>query len=236
MKHLIYLFLVTLLLASCGNGENVKLSSGLKPIDSVSYAIGVFEAYSSLDHIKGSGKHLDGIDYDYLIAGFKTILKDNDSIKDYTMQWASDVINRYFTQKVKEETEQAKKDGEAFLEKNKKNDGVKVLPSGLQYQVIANGTGISPEISDTVYVVYTGTEIDGTVFDSSREDTARMPLARMIPGWQEGLPLMQEGAKYKFFIPSSLAYGESGRFASKTLIFDVELIRVGKGPKAKEKK
>jgi FKBP-type peptidyl-prolyl cis-trans isomerase len=234
MKHLIYLFSVLLLLASCSGG-NVKLSSSTEPIDSVSYAIGVFEAFSTLDHLKGVGSRLEGLDHDYLIAGFKATLLDDDSIKKYDMQWASDVINQYLTRKMKEEVETAKAESAAFLEKNKKNDSVQVLPSGLQYKVISEGTGISPEVSDTINVIYTGTETDGTVFDSSRGNAVKMPLSRMIKGWQEGIPLMKAGAKYKFYVPSDLGYGDNGRFAGKVLIFDVELVSVIKSaPKGKK--
>ncbi|MDR1594197.1 MAG: FKBP-type peptidyl-prolyl cis-trans isomerase [Prevotellaceae bacterium] len=232
MKHLIYLFSVLVLFTSC-NGGNVKLSSSTSPADSVSFAIGVFEACSTLEHINGT-EQLAKIDNDYLLAGFKAVLLSNDSVKKYDKQWASNVINGYLEQKMKEKVEKAMQENAAFLEENKKNDGVTVLPSGLQYKVIAEGTGISPEISDTVNVIYTGTEIDGTTFDSSKGNAVKMLLSRMIKGWQEGLPLMKEGAKYKFYIPSDLAYGNSGRFAGKALIFDVELVSVGKGPKAKQ--
>jgi FKBP-type peptidyl-prolyl cis-trans isomerase len=226
MKHLIYLFSVVLLLASCNDG-NVKISSSSKPIDSVSYAIGVFEAYSTLEHINSSPQ-LDGLDYDYVLSGFKSILSDKDSIKEHDREWASNVINRYFMKKHQEAIEIAQKEGDAFLKENSKNDSVTVLPSGLQFKVIAEGSGISPEVSDTVHVIYTGTQIDGTTFDSSRGKTMKMQLSRMIKGWQEGLPLMKEGAKYKFYIPHDLAYGTSGQFGGRTLIFDVELVRVGK--------
>jgi FKBP-type peptidyl-prolyl cis-trans isomerase len=201
-------------------------------MDSISYAIGVFEAYSTLEHIKGT-EHLDDIDHNHLISGYKAILLNNDSVKEYTKQWAADVINQYLTKKMNEEVEKIKEENAVFLEENKKNDSVVALPSGLQYKVLAAGTGISPEVSDTVNVIYTGTEIEGTVFDSSRGKAVKMPLSRMIKGWQEGLPLMKEGAKYKFYIPSDLAYGNSGRFAGKALIFDVELVGVSKGPKEK---
>ncbi|MDR1169270.1 MAG: FKBP-type peptidyl-prolyl cis-trans isomerase [Prevotellaceae bacterium] len=227
MKHLICLFFVITLLTSCNSGS-VKLSSSSKPADSVSYAIGVFEAYSTLEHIKGT-EQLEGIDYDYLLSGFKEALLNNDSIKKYDMKWASDVINQYLMKKRQEEVEKAKEEDAVFLEENKKNDSVQVLPSGLQYKVIAEGAGISPEVSDTVNVIYTGTEVNGTVFDSSRGSVAKVPLSRMIKGWQEGLPLMKEGAKYKFYIPFDLAYGDSGRLAGKALIFDVELVSVIKG-------
>jgi FKBP-type peptidyl-prolyl cis-trans isomerase len=226
MKHLIYLFSVVLL-ASCSNG-NVKLSSSPKSLDSISYAIGVFEAYSSLEHIQGS--ELEGIDHELLLAGFKKILLDNDSVKAHTKQWASEVINRYFMKKMEEKQEKDKQEGADFLEKNKENDSVTVLSSGLQYKVIKEGTGISPEISDTVNFTYTGTLIDGTTFDSSRGNPIKIPLTQLIKGWQEGLPLMKEGAKYIFYIPSDLAYS-GGQLAGKTLIFDVELVSVHKGIK-----
>jgi FKBP-type peptidyl-prolyl cis-trans isomerase len=235
MKHLIYLFSVVLLFASCDGVKNVKLSSSTKSIDSVSYAIGVFEAFSTLEHVKGSGEILKDLNYNYLIAGFESILSKNDSIDNEKRQWASDVINRYFQKKQQEELERGKVEDAAFLKENTKNDSVKVLPNGLQYKVIAEGTGISPEVSDTVNVIYTGTLADGNVFDSSKGNAVKMPLSRMIKGWQEGLPLMKEGAKYKFYIPYDLAYGDSGRLAGRALIFDVELISVSKGPSPKSK-
>jgi len=122
--------------------------------------------------------------------------------------------------------------GEKFLEENAKKDGVTVTASGLQYQVITPGTGKSPSATDTVEVHYEGTLIDGTVFDSSyqRKSTIEFPLNRVIAGWTEGVQLMQEGAKYRFFIPSKLAYGTRGAGRdigpNEALIFDVELIKV----------
>ncbi|MDR0385973.1 MAG: FKBP-type peptidyl-prolyl cis-trans isomerase N-terminal domain-containing protein, partial [Prevotellaceae bacterium] len=161
MKHLICLFSVIALLSSCGG--NAKLSSSAEPIDSVSYAVGVFEAFSTLDHIKGTS-NLEGIDYDYLIAGFKATLLNNDSVKKHDMQWASDVINSFLTKKKMEEVEKLKEESAAFMKENAKKDSVITLPSGLQYKVLAEGTGISPKVSDTVNVSYTGTTIDGNVF------------------------------------------------------------------------
>ncbi|MDR2383264.1 MAG: FKBP-type peptidyl-prolyl cis-trans isomerase [Prevotellaceae bacterium] len=229
MKHLIYVFIVVLLLFSACKGGKIKSLSSSKPIDSVSYAIGVFEAYSTLEHIKGSGPSLEGLDYDYLISGFMSVVSKGDSIDNEKKREASDVINRYFAQKQREEMERVREEDANFMEENAKNDSIKVLPNGLQYKIIEEGTGISPEVSDTVNVVYTGTLVDGTVFDSSRGETVKMPLSRMIKGWQEGLPLMKEKAKYKFYIPYDLAYGESGRLAGRALVFDVELVSVSKG-------
>jgi len=121
----------------------------------------------------------------------------------------------------------------SFLEENKTKPGVTTTESGLQYKVLLEGTGKAPKATDTVTVHYEGTLTDGRVFDSSYErgEVISFPLNRVIPGWTEGLQLMQEGAKYKFFIPSELAYGSRGAPGSiigpdSDLIFTVELIRV----------
>ena len=124
--------------------------------------------------------------------------------------------------------------GREFLEQNAKNDSVKVTESGLQYMVLKEGTGAKPGPTDMVTVHYTGTLIDGTVFDSSveRGEPATFPLDGVIAGWTEGLQLMSEGAKYRLFIPSELAYGSNGSGnkiqPNSALIFDVELIKVEK--------
>lgn len=122
--------------------------------------------------------------------------------------------------------------GEAFLAENGQKDTVITTPSGLQYEVIEQGDGSRPKATDNVTVHYKGTTIDGEVFDSSydRGAPATFPLNRVIAGWTEGLQLMQEGGKFRFYIPSQLAYGERGAGAAigpnATLIFDVELIKI----------
>ena len=126
----------------------------------------------------------------------------------------------------------AKESGEKYLAENAKKEGVVTLPSGLQYTVIKEGNGRKPKATDQVVCHYEGFLLDGTVFDSSvqRGEPATFGLQQVIAGWTEGLQLMQEGAKYRFFIPYRLAYGEGGAgnmippFA--TLIFDVELLEV----------
>lgn len=146
---------------------------------------------------------------------------------------AQKLINEYLTDLQEKASALAKEAGLKFLEENGKKEGVKTTPSGLQYVVEKEGEGKSPSPTDEVTVHYTGTLIDGTVFDSSvaRGEPATFPLNRVIPGWTEGLQLMKEGAKYKFFIPSDLAYGPHGAGNAipphSTLIFDVELIKVG---------
>ncbi|MDO4802188.1 MAG: FKBP-type peptidyl-prolyl cis-trans isomerase [Prevotellaceae bacterium] len=131
---------------------------------------------------------------------------------------------------LRESVMQTKEEGEKYLAENAKKDGVISLPSGLQYKVIKEGTGKKPKATDRVKCHYEGFLIDGTVFDSSvqRGEPAVFPLNGVIAGWTEGVQLMAEGAKYRFFIPYDLAYGSQGAGAQippyAALIFDVELI------------
>jgi FKBP-type peptidyl-prolyl cis-trans isomerase FklB len=126
----------------------------------------------------------------------------------------------------------AKEDGVKYLQDNMKREEVTVTPSGLQYEVVREGTGATPSATSRVEVHYKGTYIDGKTFDSSydRGKTIEFPLNGVIKGWTEGLQLMKEGAHYKFAIPYNLAYGEAGHPAGipgySTLLFDVELIKV----------
>jgi FKBP-type peptidyl-prolyl cis-trans isomerase FklB len=131
-----------------------------------------------------------------------------------------------------------KKDGDAYLAANKAKEGVKTLPSGLQYKVIKSGSGPSPGLNDTVVAHYHGTLVDGTVFDSSveRGKPAPFPVNRVVKGWTEALQLMKVGDKWQLVVPPSLAYGELGNESigpNSTLIFDVELLEVKKEPAAK---
>lgn len=126
----------------------------------------------------------------------------------------------------------AKAAGDSFLAENAKKEGIVVLPSGLQYQVLKEGNGKKPSATDQVKCHYEGTLIDGTIFDSSyqRNEPATFGLNQVIAGWTEGVQLMSEGAKYRFFIPYNLAYGERGAGAQippfAALVFDVELLKV----------
>jgi len=140
----------------------------------------------------------------------------------------------------KEMAEKQKQRGEAFLSENKKKEGVKTLPSGLQYKVVKAGTGKKPKANDTVTVNYRGTLIDGTEFDSSyrRGQPTTFPVSGVIPGWTEAMQLMAEGAKWQLFIPPHLAYGERGMGGligpNTTLIFEVELISVQENKQEKK--
>jgi len=132
----------------------------------------------------------------------------------------------------KEMMAKQKERGDAFLAENKKKEGVKTLPSGLQYKVIKAGTGKKPKLNDTVMTHYRGTLIDGTEFDSSykRGQPVSFLVSGVLPGWTEALQLMEEGAKWQLFIPSNLAYGERGAGGiigpNATLIFEIELISI----------
>jgi len=143
-------------------------------------------------------------------------------------------LEAFFTKKQKEENKEKIEEGEKFLAQNAKRKEVKTTASGLQYEVITEGTGDRPAATNTVKVHYKGTTIAGKVFDSSydRGTPAEFPLNRVIAGWTEGLQLMSVGSKYKFYIPYNLAYGERGAGQDikpfETLIFEVELLEIKK--------
>ena len=198
--------------------------------DKVSYGIGM----SIGQDFKRQG--ID-VDVDILSQAIQDVLKGNTlamSEKEF-----QETLNQ-FKQKMmakqeaerKEQGEKNLKEGEDFLKANAKMKGVVTLPSGLQYQVLEKGTGKAPTKDSTVTVDYKGTLIDGTVFDSSykRGKPATFKVSNVIAGWTEGLQLMQEGARYRFYIPAKLAYGERGAGPvigpNSTLIFDVDLKKV----------
>ena len=154
-------------------------------------------------------------------------------------QEAQTIVTEFFQQQeakqraaAAEKYKENKEKGEAWLAEKAMEEGVVSLPSGLMYQVLNEGSGKKPTAEDTVECHYEGRLIDGTVFDSSykRGESATFPLNGVIAGWTEGVQLMSEGAKYRFFIPYQLAYGERGAGAAippfAALVFDVELIKV----------
>ena len=145
----------------------------------------------------------------------------------------NDLFNRYLENRRQGVAAAAKEKGEKFLADNAKKDGVETTESGLQYKILEPGSDVKPGPQDTVWVRYKGTLIDGTVFDQVDEDAdpIRLTLNRVVPGWSEGLQLVGEGGKIQLFIPSELGYGEQGTQGipgNSTLLFDVELTKVGK--------
>ncbi|MBX0332868.1 FKBP-type peptidyl-prolyl cis-trans isomerase [Pontibacter sp. HSC-14F20] len=162
----------------------------------------------------------------------EVIAGEPSSLSQQEIQMAMMALQQEMQEKQGAKGGENQKAGEAFLAENKNKEGIKTLPSGLQYQVLEEGTGKSPAASDKVTTHYHGTLIDGTVFDSSYErgQPATFPVNGVIAGWTEALQLMKEGAKWRLFIPSDLAYGSQGAGdvigPNTTLIFDVELISV----------
>jgi FKBP-type peptidyl-prolyl cis-trans isomerase FklB len=175
------------------------------------------------------------IDADMVAQGIKDIYAGKLKLTDEEIRTTLAELNKEMQSKENERmkvlSEKNKKGGEAFLAENKKKDGVKTLPSGLQYKVIKEGTGKVPKATDTVTTHYRGTLIDGTEFDSSykRGQPASFPVNGVIPGWTEALQLMKTGSKWQLFIPSNLAYGERGSGTigpNAVLVFEIELIAV----------
>ncbi len=173
------------------------------------------------------------VDPDALAQGVIDAMGEGElKMTDEEMQTAMTTLQTRMQEKQESKMGENKAEGEKFLAENKKKEGVTVLPSGLQYKVIKEGTGKSPDADDTVVVHYKGTLTNGTVFDSSYErgEPTSFQVNRVISGWTEGLQLMKEGAKWELYIPSDLAYGERGAGGvigpNATLIFEVELIEV----------
>lgn len=164
------------------------------------------------------------------VKGIKDVLAGNKT--EMTHAEAQKVVNEHFRKLAEEAYAINKEAGEKFLAENAKKDGVTVLPSGLQYEVIAAGNGKKPSATDRVECHYEGTLIDGTIFDSSikRGEPAVFGVNQVIKGWVEALQLMQEGAKWRLYIPYDMAYGEHGAGEMippySALVFDVELIKV----------
>ena len=200
-------------------------------MDKLSYALGL-----------GIGRQLAQMGANNIsIEDFADAIKDVVTGNDLKMtnQEAQTIVQDYFAKQeqriqaeMAEKGKAAKEAGEKYLAENAKKEGVTTTASGLQYKVLKEGNGRKPKATDSVKCHYEGFLIDGTLFDSSvqRGEPATFGLQQVIAGWTEGLQLMQEGAKYRFFIPYNLAYGEHGAGQSippyAALIFDVELIKV----------
>ncbi len=195
------------------------------------------------------GKSLQPVKDDVDVAALKAGLDDAFSgiapkLDDTAREEIKNTVAKKMQERqLKEREEQAgknKDEGTKFLEENGKRDGVKTTASGLQYEVLTEGKGEHPKPSDTVTVHYKGTLINGEEFDSSysRGQPVSFPLGNVIPGWTEGVQLMTPGSKYKFYIPSDLAYGERGAGVkigpNQALVFEVELLSIGE-PKPADK-
>ena len=240
MKKITLVFTVAaalLIMSSCNQKSGSSLTSSNKiklenELDSVSYALGSNVAAS----IKQSGAK--EINNEIFAQAFANTMADEEILIDPNQ--GNQILQAYFQRLGQQQMEEMQassgenlKAGQDFLAKNKSEAGVKETASGLQYQVIKEANGAKPSATDKVKVHYHGTLIDGTVFDSSvdRGEPAEFGLNQVIKGWTEGIQLMTVGSKFKFFIPSELAYGPNPRAGgpigpNMVLIFDVELLEV----------
>lgn len=239
MKKIILPAIVAVSIMSCSNGDSSADVTLTNEIDSVSYALGANMA-------NNIAKDFSEANSEAFIKGFKDVLDSAEMV--IPIEELQTVLQPFFQRKQQEamikQQEEAEKaaneqfgdvkvQGEKFLEDNKTKPGVKVTASGLQYIVMKEGKGKQPTESSDVEVHYHGTTPDGTVFDSSveRGESITFNASQVIPGWTEGLQLMKEGAKFKFFIPQELAYGANPRPGGPIkpfmpLVFEVELIKV----------
>lgn len=227
-------------------GSNVKVDAELptaSETDSVSYLIGInFGSF-----IKGYnfGKDLNYAEIkkgmmDFINAeGNQRDPEFNNQFKINPMEM-NRLFNDFLTKRNEYEAAVNKAEGEKFMQDNRMKDGVVSTDSGLQYRIMEAGNDVKPGPKDTVFVQYTGTLLDGTVFDESdkEKDPVRFTLNRVIKGWTEGLQHVGEGGKIQLFVPDSLAYGarRTGNIGpNSTLLFDIEVVKVGKVPAEEEK-
>jgi len=223
MKNIITLSSIILFIA-CKTEKPKESVNLITELDSVSYSLGV----NIGENIK---KQFEDINLDNFEAGIKDVLEKELEPK-ITDNQAQAIINSYFSKKQQKQSESVIEEGINFLRENGKREGVTTLASGLQYEIIDDGTGPKPTIENNVTTHYHGTLIDGTVFDSSvdRGEPASFPVGGVIKGWTEALQLMSVGSKWKLYVPYDLAYGERGAGGQigpySTLIFEVELISI----------
>lgn len=231
--------IITALLPLCAvvaNAQNTKKTSKPAPkttsaivfknnLDSASYSFGTAMAGS----LKANG--LTALNYQIFLKGIQDAFGGKPLLISQDKAQAS--INSAFKAASLKKNAPLIAEGKSFLAANKVKAGIQTTASGLQYQIITKGTGAAPKATDTVTVHYKGTLLNGKQFDSSydRNEPTTFPLNGVIRGWTEGVQLMQTGAKYKFFIPYDLAYGEQGAGQGEippfsTLIFEIELLKV----------
>jgi len=205
-------------------------------VDTFAYGTGLDLGVGLLDYIN-QFDIADEFSTSTFVKGFYDGIESNEKV--FTRMEAQMAIQNFVQKQTDKQQQQSQLDaeenlikGQEFLAENAKRDEVTVTESGLQYEILQEGDGLSPSETDTVVVHYHGTLIDGTVFDSSveRGEPATFPVNRVISGWTEALQLMKTGSKWKLYIPSDLAYGPTQRSAdikgNSTLIFDVELLEI----------
>ncbi|MFC0118948.1 FKBP-type peptidyl-prolyl cis-trans isomerase [Pseudoalteromonas xiamenensis] len=240
MKHTLKLSLIAasvLALAACNQKAEEKVAEVKLDTEAQQQAYGIGASVGNFLQKDLADKKELGIELDQklLMRGFEDALAGNAKIDEAKIREVLTALDTSVREKqaehAKVEAEKNKTDGEKFLADNAKKEGVTTTDSGLQYEVLVQGEGKKPLATDVVKVHYKGTLLDGTEFDSSysRNQPATFPLKGVIAGWTEGLQLMPVGSKFRFTIPSELAYGERdlGRIPSNsTLVFEVELLEI----------
>lgn len=227
------MLLVTGCSTNNGNKESTAASVSVTEQSSAAEKVGYSLGYMMAE---GNKEAVEDLNLDTFEKGFRDGYKGADSalteeqMQQVLMDYQKEQEDKFLKDMEGQAAENTTK-GDAFLAANAKKEGVKVTASGLQYKIVKAGTGKSPKATDVVEVDYEGKLIDGTVFDSSYErgEPVEFPLNQVISGWTEGVQLMKEGAKYEFYIPSDMAYGEVGTQGippNSTLIFTVELLSV----------
>lgn len=224
------IFIIALAVSTSFACQNMKNSSAEldTELDTISYSLGV----SIAENVQRMG--LEDVNETAFAQGIKDFLTDQENVK-VQPDMANQLIQAYMTSLREVEMEKNKEASEQFLEENKTKEGVQVTESGLQYKVLEEGTGPSPEEGDRVRVHYTGKLIDGEVFDSSveRGEPAVFGVGQVIPGWTEALTMMKVGGKWELYIPSELGYGQRGAGErigpNSALIFEVELLDIVEG-------
>jgi FKBP-type peptidyl-prolyl cis-trans isomerase FklB len=195
-------------------------------MNELSYSLGVSMAFN----LKGQGINIEN--HADFLKGMEAVLTESELA--ISEEKIGEIINAYFTELQEQSFAEVKNAGKLFLEENAKREGVVTLPSGLQYEIITEGKGEKPGLTDVVTTHYHGTLIDGNIFDSSvhRGQPASFPVNGVIKGWTEALQLMAVGSKWKLYVPYQLAYGEQGAGQAigpyTTLVFEVELLDIQK--------
>lgn len=235
MKKTLLALAITGLVAGCSTPPKTPADPELNSTDQkVSYGMGLVLG-------ERMGNDLPDLQMDQFLQGIQhghagdedTTRMSREEIQQALMEYQK-TLQQEQGKEMEELAQKNQEAGEAFLSENAERDGVQTTESGLQYEVLQEGSGEQPAATDTVEVHYTGELLSGEVFDSSRErgEPVTFGLNQVIPGWTEGLQLMSEGARYKLYIPSDLAYGPGGNRAigpNETLVFDVELLAINPG-------
>jgi FKBP-type peptidyl-prolyl cis-trans isomerase FklB len=227
----IQISLIVLLLSS-GSLFAKEVTNKSPEAEQVGYSFGYLMGKSNADSLQGIDLDAFSVGLKAAAAGKQATLSEEDMARVLTQFKRQAEAKELIT--LKKQADENARIGQAFLAENAKKPGIKTTKSGLQYQILQEGKGKSPSANSNVRVHYEGRLIDGTVFDSSiaRNQPVVFRTTQVITGWTEGLQLMKEGAKYRFFIPAELAYGQIGSGdviePNSTLIFDVELLEITK--------